>query len=81
MLNVLVATINHNLPELTDNIVNQFYKNEKHSENKLDLMVVDNGSEPLKQSKHTSLARRTLPLAYPLFHSKIPSPHPTTCYD
>lgn len=54
MLNVLVATINHNLPELTDNIVNQFYKNEKHSENKLDLMVVDNGSEPLKQSKHTT---------------------------
>jgi glycosyltransferase involved in cell wall biosynthesis len=39
---ILIATLNHNLPELTDNLVNQLRKDPlfKNSE----LMVVDNGS-------------------------------------
>lgn len=46
---MLIATLNHNLPDLTDNLVNQLKRDSyfKHCE----LMVVDNGSkEPLAKS-------------------------------
>ena len=46
---MLVATLNHNLPDLTDNLVNQLKKDPyfQHCE----LMVVDNGSkEPLART-------------------------------
>lgn len=46
---MLVATLNHNLPDLTDNLVEQL-KRDKTFEN-WELMVVDNGSkEPLAKS-------------------------------
>ena len=39
---MLIATLNHNLPSLTDNLVNQLKKDPLF--NKSELMVVDNGS-------------------------------------
>jgi GT2 family glycosyltransferase len=46
---MLIATLNHNLPDLTDNLVNQL-KRDPHF-NSCELMVVDNGSkEPLATS-------------------------------
>jgi len=40
---MLVATLNHNLPDLTDNLVNQLKKDPLFKE--CELMVVDNGSK------------------------------------
>tara|TARA_R110000796_G_scaffold68919_1_gene157584 strand:+ start:9564 stop:10292 length:729 start_codon:yes stop_codon:yes gene_type:complete len=47
---MLIATLNHNLPDLTDNLVNQLKKDPLFKE--CELMVVDNGSklEPLAKS-------------------------------
>ena len=46
---MLIATLNHNLPDLTDNLVNQLKRDDYFS--KCELMVVDNGSkEPLAKS-------------------------------
>lgn len=46
---MLVATLNHNLPRWTDNLINQLKKDPYFS--KCELMVIDNGSsEPLAQS-------------------------------
>lgn len=46
---MLIATLNHNLPDLTDNLVNQLKKDPLF--NTCELMVVDNGSiEPLAKS-------------------------------
>ena len=40
---MLIATLNHNLPDLTDNLVNQLKKDPLFKE--CELMVVDNGSQ------------------------------------
>ena len=40
---MLIATLNHNLPELTDNLVNQLKRDSLF--NQCELMVVDNGSK------------------------------------
>ena len=40
---MLLATLNHNLPELTDNLINQLKKDPLFNE--CELMVVDNGSK------------------------------------
>lgn len=40
---MLIATLNHNLPDLTDNLVNQLQRDPLFS--KCELMVVDNGSK------------------------------------
>ena len=46
---MLIATLNHNLPQWTDNLVNQLKKDPLFSQ--CELMVIDNGShEPLAQS-------------------------------
>lgn len=46
---MLIATLNHNLPDLTDNLIEQLKKDPLY--NKCELMVVDNGSsEPLAKS-------------------------------
>ena len=46
---MLVATLNHNLPEWTDNLVNQLKRDPLFVD--CELMVVDNGSiEPLAKS-------------------------------
>jgi len=46
---MLIATLNHNLPNWTDNLVNQLKRDSLFS--KCELMVVDNGStEPLAKS-------------------------------
>ena len=46
---MLIATLNHNLPDLTDNLVNQLQRDAYFS--KCELMVLDNGSaETLAQS-------------------------------
>ena len=46
---MLIATLNHNLPELTDNLVSQLKKDPMFTQ--CELMVVDNGSnEPLAKS-------------------------------
>jgi hypothetical protein len=46
---MLIATLNHNLPDLTDNLVNQLKRDPLFS--KCELMVVDNGStSPLAKS-------------------------------
>jgi GT2 family glycosyltransferase len=46
---MLIATLNHNLPQWTDNLVNQLKRDPLFSE--CEMMVVDNGSiEPLAQS-------------------------------
>jgi len=46
---MLIATLNHNLPQWTDNLVNQLKKDPLFGE--CELMVIDNGSkEPLAQS-------------------------------
>ena len=46
---MLVATLNHNLPELTDNLVKQLERDPSFGY--CELMVVDNGStEPLAKS-------------------------------
>ncbi len=46
---MLIATLNHNLPDLTDNLVKQLEKDESFGY--YELMVVDNGStEPLAKS-------------------------------
>jgi GT2 family glycosyltransferase len=48
-MSILVATLNHNLPSLTDNLVQQLTRDSLFAE--CELMVVDNGSsEPLAQS-------------------------------
>ena len=48
-MSILVATLNHNLPDLTDNLVNQLQKDPLFKE--CELMVVDNGSvEPIAKS-------------------------------
>jgi GT2 family glycosyltransferase len=48
---MLIATLNHNLPDLTDNLVEQLKKDPLFTD--CELMVVDNGStEPL--AKHTT---------------------------
>lgn len=49
---MLIATLNHNLPELTDNIVNQLKRDSLF--NSCELMVVDNGSKelPAKSTTH-----------------------------
>jgi hypothetical protein len=39
---MLIATLNHNLPELTDNLVNQLKRDSHFTE--CELMVIDNGS-------------------------------------
>jgi hypothetical protein len=46
---MLIATLNHNLPQWTDNLVNQLKRDPLFSQ--CELMVVDNGSkEPMAQS-------------------------------
>jgi hypothetical protein len=46
---MLIATINHNLPELTDNLVDQLKRDRIFEE--CELMVIDNGSiEPIAKS-------------------------------
>jgi hypothetical protein len=46
---MLLVTLNHNLPELTDNLVNQLKRDHLISE--CEIMVIDNGSsEPLAKS-------------------------------
>ena len=46
---MLIATLNHNLPQWTDNLVNQIKRDPLFD--KCELMVIDNGSsEPLAQS-------------------------------
>jgi GT2 family glycosyltransferase len=46
---MLIATLNHNLPQWTDNLVNQLKRDPLFDE--CELMVIDNGSsEPLAQS-------------------------------
>lgn len=46
---MLIATLNHNLPQWTDNLVNQIKRDPLFE--KCELMVIDNGSsEPLAQS-------------------------------
>jgi len=46
---MLIATLNHNLPELTDNLVEQLKRDSYF--NKCELLVLDNGSsEPLAKS-------------------------------
>ena len=40
---MLIATLNHNLPELTDNLVTQLRRDPLFD--KCELMVVDNGSK------------------------------------
>lgn len=46
---MLIATLNHNLPDLTDNLINQLSKDSLF--NSCELMVIDNGSsEPLAKS-------------------------------
>ena len=46
---MLLATLNHNLPELTDNLVNQLKRDPYFKQ--CELMVIDNGSsEPLAKS-------------------------------
>ena len=46
---MLIATLNHNLPQWTDNLVNQIKRDPLFD--KCELMVIDNGSsEPLSQS-------------------------------
>lgn len=48
---MLIATLNHNLPELTDNLINQLKRDPLFE--KCELMVIDNGSsEPL--AKYTT---------------------------
>lgn len=49
---MLIATLNHNLPDLTDNLVNQLKKDPLFI--KSELIVVDNGSkeEPAKSTTH-----------------------------
>ena len=50
---MLVATLNYNQPELTDNLVNQLYKDPAFHNNTL--MVIDNGStkEKAKSTTHS----------------------------
>ena len=51
---MLIATLNHNLPKLTDNLVNQLKRDPLFTQ--CELMVVDNGSsEPLAKSTTHSL--------------------------
>jgi len=51
---MLIATLNHNLPDLTDNLVNQLKRDKYFSE--CELMVCDNGSkESLAKSTTHSL--------------------------
>jgi hypothetical protein len=46
---MIIATLNHNLPELTDNLINQLKKDPLF--NQCELMVIDNGStEPLAKN-------------------------------
>ncbi len=46
---MLIASLNHNLPDLTDNLVNQLKRDPLFK--KCELMVVDNGStSPLAKS-------------------------------
>ena len=46
---MILATLNHNLPDLTDNLINQLKKDPLF--NQCELMVIDNGStEPLAKS-------------------------------
>ncbi len=40
---MIVATLNHNLPDLTDNLVNQLKRDPLFNE--CELMVIDNGSK------------------------------------
>lgn len=49
---MLIATLNHNLPELTDNLVNQLKRDPLFES--CELMVVDNGSKesPAKSTTH-----------------------------
>ena len=48
---MLVATLNHNLPKLTDNLVNQLKKDPLF--NNCELMVVDNGSKEKRAESTT----------------------------
>jgi hypothetical protein len=50
---MLIATLNHNLPELTDNLVNQLKKDSYFEQ--CELMIVDNGS---KEKLATSTTHR-----------------------
>lgn len=50
-MSILVATLNHNLPDLTDNLVEQLKRDPLFSE--CELMVVDNGSKE-KLAKYTT---------------------------
>ena len=55
---MLIATLNHNLPDLTDNLVNQLKQDPMFNE--CELMVVDNGSsEPLASSTTHQLPENT----------------------
>ena len=51
-MSILIATLNHNLPELTDNLVNQLKRDPLFES--CELMVVDNGSKesPAKSTTH-----------------------------
>ena len=49
---MLIATLNHNLPDLTDNLVNQLKKDPLFE--KCELMVVDNGSNTESLAKSTT---------------------------
>lgn len=49
---MLIATLNHNLPDLTDNLVNQLKRDKKFNE--CELMVVDNGSDKENKAKSTT---------------------------
>ena len=42
-MSILIATLNHNLPDLTDNLVNQLKRDPLYAQ--CELMVVDNGSK------------------------------------
>jgi GT2 family glycosyltransferase len=55
---MLIATLNHNLPDLTDNLINQLKKDPLF--NQCELMVVDNGSkESLAKSTTHVLEKNT----------------------
>ena len=50
---MIIATLNHNLPELTDNLVNQLKRDPMFKD--CELMVVDNGSKEslAKETTHS----------------------------
>jgi len=56
-MSILISTLNHNLPELTDNLINQI-KNSLYKD--FEIMVVDNGSTEKKAINTTHLLENNI---------------------